>query len=185
MFEFWIGLESWILITIHLSQHPKYQKLKFPGVKMSKWKCVRICVRADVNWFIDTERTWLTFICKRLFSFTNLFFNQIKTYTNSLSRSWHTHTLAYTGMLVGGGSYVALVPPHSVQEQDGTFTLIVETLQGSCGHQGNCNKMRGFFPTILRSGLVRFNKNTPRIQAWSHDLFCSLSSTTMQRLFRN
>jgi galactosylceramidase len=48
------------------------------------------------------------------------------------------------GMLAGGGSYVTLVPPvvppaTSTVYPRGTFTLIVETLQGTCGAQGHCN----------------------------------------------
>jgi len=40
-----------------------------------------------------------------------------------------------SSMLAEGGSYVTLVPA----ENDGNFTMIVETLDGSCGKQGHCN----------------------------------------------
>jgi len=44
------------------------------------------------------------------------------------------------GMLAGGGSYVTLVPPaDDASYPPGTFTLIVETLFGSCGTQVHCN----------------------------------------------
>ena len=43
------------------------------------------------------------------------------------------------GNLTAGGTYLTLVPPEGSSHPPNTFTLIVETLQGSCGPQGKCN----------------------------------------------
>jgi galactosylceramidase len=73
------------------------------------------------------------------------------------------------GMLDGGGSYVTLVPPAddlpqavhggiasntSSRYPAGTFTLIVETLTGSCGKQGSCNV--DYPPGAAAPRVVRF-----------------------------
>jgi galactosylceramidase len=52
------------------------------------------------------------------------------------------------GLLAGGGSYVTLVPPAADlaagRYPAATFTLIVETLAGSCGAQGDCNPQEAY-----------------------------------------
>ena len=75
-----------------------------------------------------------------------------------------------SGFLAGGGSFVTLVPPDGGGAHPrGTFTLIVETLTGSCGTQGSCNVppmgARQNLSFHLRSSLA----DTPSVRLWCSD----------------
>jgi hypothetical protein len=97
-------------------------------------------------------------------------------------------------MLAGGGSYVTLVPPpdghiipakapegqisdSQIQSQISrtsleTFTMIVETLHGSCGHQGHCNTKQ-----ITATQSLSFALQGPLSNVSTVHLWCSSRET--------
>jgi hypothetical protein len=96
-----------------------------------------------------------------------------------------------SGMLAGGGSYVTLVPPPPPPRDSqggvsttallpsgvassgsgGTFTMIVETLDGSCGKQGHCN-----VGPITATQSLAFALRGPLAATTTVHLWCSSSS---------
>lgn len=71
-------------------------------------------------------------------------------------------------LLQGGGSYVTLVPPSGGSYPTSTFSMIVETLDGSCGPQGQCN-----VDPITSSQTLNFELKGPLASAKAINLWCS------------
>jgi hypothetical protein len=76
------------------------------------------------------------------------------------------------GWLPAGGSYVTLVPPEASAYPDNTFTLIVETLQGTCGcnSKGTCRCDTNPFTT---SQSIDFHLKGPLTHTSTVALWCS------------
>eukprot|EP00937_MAST-01D_sp_MAST-1D-sp2_P003472 g3472.t1 len=76
------------------------------------------------------------------------------------------------GFLAGGGSYVTLVPPASNARAYAypahAFTLIIETLDGSCGQQGHCN-----VAPISRAQDLTFRLGGALAGAGAADVWCT------------
>lgn len=84
-----------------------------------------------------------------------------------------------SGLLAGGGSYVTLVPPQGSSLPSNTFTLIIESLQGSCG-DNNCNNV--VYPNATTQNLS-FQLQGPLKTASKVYVWCS--NVTHQFLLRS